>query len=207
MTGPGAGGGSSLRSDPTDDTAEVIASARRSMFAVRKSVVNAPQVAIQSGTDASENVKMLTENAFCDLYMGWGIDFSRSKSERPPAFVLIVEDSDDVTPLEIALTALDSLQVKVATNGRDALELIKQHHLEVAAVITDLNLPFLDGFGLIAAVRSHAPNAKLPIIVISGDNDPTTQTRVRDLGANAFFGKPYSPAAIRHTLENLLHAP
>lgn len=138
--------------------------------------------------------------------MGWDIASSPSDNERPPAFILIVEDSDDVTPLEIALTALNALQVKVVTNGRDALELIKRRHLEVAAVITDLNLPLLDGFGLIAAVRSHAPNSKLPIIAISGDNDPTIQNRVRDLGANAFFGKPYSPAAIRHTLEGLLHA-
>ena len=139
--------------------------------------------------------------------MGWDIDSSPNNGEGPAAFVLIVEDSDDVTPLEIALTALNALQVRVVTNGRDALEIIKRRPVEVAALITDLNLPLLDGFGLIAAVRSHAPNAKLPIIVISGDNDPTTQTRVRDLGANAFFGKPYSPAAIRDTLEGLLHAP
>lgn len=138
--------------------------------------------------------------------MGWDIDSFRNSNQRPAAFVLIVEDSDDVTPLEIALTSLNFLQVRVVTNGRDALELMQKRHMEVAALITDLNLPFLDGFGLIAAVRSHAPHAKLPIIVISGDNDPTTQTRVRDLGANAFFGKPYSPAAIRHTLEGLLHA-
>ena len=138
--------------------------------------------------------------------MGWGIDSCLSNSEGPAAFVLIVEDSDNVTPLEIALTALNALQVRVVSNGRDALEIIKRRHLEVAALITDLNLPFLDGFGLIAAVRSHERNSKLPIIVISGDNDPTIQTRVRDLGANAFFGKPYSPAAIRKTLEGLLHA-
>jgi CheY-like chemotaxis protein len=137
--------------------------------------------------------------------MGWDIDSSLSNSKRPRAFVLIVEDSDDVAPLEIALTALNSLQIRIVTNGRDALEIIKRDHVEVAALITDLNLPLLDGFGLIAAVRSHVVHAKLPIIVISGDNDPTIQNRVRDLGANAFFAKPYSPAAIRSALEGLLH--
>jgi CheY-like chemotaxis protein len=138
--------------------------------------------------------------------MGWDIDSSPKIGERPPALVLIVEDSDDIAPLEIALTALHALQVRVVTNGRDALEIIKGRHAEVAALITDLNLPFLDGFALIAAVRSQLRDAKLPIIVISGDNDPTIQTRVRDLGANAFFGKPYSPVAIRNTLEGLLYA-
>lgn len=122
------------------------------------------------------------------------------------AFILIVEDSDDVTPLEIALGRLDSLSTKIVKDGRDALEVIKSQAGEMAAVITDLNLPFNDGFEVIAAARWYSRNARLPIIVLSGDNDPATQTRARGLGANAFFAKPYSPAAVRHTLKDLLDA-
>ncbi|SRR5579884_1346323 len=122
-------------------------------------------------------------------------------------FILVVEDNDDVAPLEIALALLDHLQVKVVTNGRDALDIIQHNGGEMAAVITDLNVPLIDGFELIRAVRFHSMNPKLPVIVVSGYNDPETQTRVRDLGASAFFPKPYSPAAVCQTLEGLLHAP
>lgn len=122
------------------------------------------------------------------------------------AFILIVEDSDDITPLEIALGSLDGLATKIVKDGRDALEVIRNESREMAALITDLNLPFNDGFELIAAARWHSQNARLPIIVLSGNSDPATQTRTRGLGANAFFTKPYSPAAVRHTLKGLLDA-
>jgi CheY-like chemotaxis protein len=123
------------------------------------------------------------------------------------AFVLIVEDSDAVDPLEMALTSLDGLRTIVVSNGRDALKLLRTGSVELAAVVTDLHLPFVDGFDLITAIRAHEQYFKLPIIVISGDNEPENCNRVRELGANAFFTKPYSPVEIRHTLEGLLHAP
>ncbi len=122
-------------------------------------------------------------------------------------FVLIVEDSDDTAPLEIALASIDGLGVKVLTNGRRALELLQTGTPELAAVITDLHLPFLDGFDLVVAIRAQDKYRKLPIIVVSGDTDPDVRNRVRNLGADAFFGKPYSPAEIRHTLKGLLYAP
>jgi CheY-like chemotaxis protein len=122
------------------------------------------------------------------------------------AHVLIVEDSDAVTPLEIALGSLDNLGILVAANGRDALKVLCAGYLELAAVITDLHLPFVDGFELIAAIRANDRYAHLPIVVVSGDDSADNRRRVRELGADAFFTKPYSPAEVRQTLEGLLHA-
>ena len=119
--------------------------------------------------------------------------------------VLIVEDSDSVAPLEIALASLHCIYVSVVQNGRDALKLLDSDS-ELAAVVTDLNLPCVDGFELIVAIRAHDRYSKLPIIVISGESDEATRRRVRELGANAFFTKPYSPSEIRSTLESLLYA-
>src|SRR5581483_12261584 len=109
-------------------------------------------------------------------------------------FVLIVEDSDDTAPLEIAIASINGLGIKVLTNGRRALDLLQAGTLDLAAVITDLHLPSLDGFDLVAAIRAQEKYRKLPIIVISGDTDPDVRKRVRNLGADAFFSKPYSPA-------------
>lgn len=122
-------------------------------------------------------------------------------------FVLIVEDSDDTAPLEIALASINGLSVKVLHNGRRAFDFLQAETHDLAAVITDLHLPFLDGFDLIAAIRAQDKYRNLPIIVVSGDTDPDVRNRVRNLGANAFFSKPYSPAEIRHTLKGLLYAP
>lgn len=123
------------------------------------------------------------------------------------AFVLIVEDSDTATPLEIALASLKGLETMLVANGRDALKLLRQNHSGIAAVITDLDLPYLDGFELIAAIRADKRYLRLPIVVVTGNNDPDNRLRVRELGADAFFTKPYSPIEIRQTLQGLLHAP
>ncbi len=119
--------------------------------------------------------------------------------------VLVVEDADGIAPLEISLAALEGVTVLVLSSGRDALRLIQSVSLELAAVITDIHLPFVDGFELIAEIRKQHRYATLPVLVISGDTHPETPERVQRLGANAFFAKPYSPAAIRHSLEDLLH--
>ena len=123
------------------------------------------------------------------------------------ALVLIVEDSDTSTPLEIALASLKGLKTMLVANGRDALKLLRESHSEIAAVITDLELPYLDGFELIAAIRADNRYLRLPIVVVTGSNDPDNRLRVRELGADAFFTKPYSPIEIRQTLKGLLHAP
>jgi CheY-like chemotaxis protein len=118
--------------------------------------------------------------------------------------VLIVEDSDtSADTLEIALLSLPNVSVAHAASGRKAWQLIQNQG--VAAIVTDLHMPHMDGFELIERVRAAGGAARVPIIVISGDSDPGTPERVRRLGADAYFAKPYSPAAVRETLERLLH--
>ena len=117
--------------------------------------------------------------------------------------VLIVEDSDTTADtLEIALLALPDVSIAHAPSGRKAWQLIQGERF--SALITDLHMPHMDGFELIERVRA-ARLAYLPIIVVSGDSDPETPERVRRLGADAYFAKPYSPAAVRDMLERLLH--
>ena len=118
--------------------------------------------------------------------------------------VLIVEDSDtSADTLEIALLSLPDVSVSHARSGRNAWQLLQRER--VSAIITDLHMPHMDGFELIERVRAAAPVTYVPIIVVSGDSDPDTPVRVRRLGADAYFAKPYSPAAVRDTLERLLH--
>lgn len=121
--------------------------------------------------------------------------------------ILIIEDSDDVTALEIALASLNGSSIKVVNDGRQALAILDANHQDIAAVITDLHLPTIDGFDVLTAIRRDDRYRNLPIIVISGDSDPQVRARLHDLGANAFFTKPYSPATIRQTLKGLLYAP
>jgi CheY-like chemotaxis protein len=76
----------------------------------------------------------------------------------------------------------------------------------VRAVLTDIRMPGMDGFELVRFVRSHRRHVGTPIIVVTADTDPETPERASRLGANAFFGKPFSPRAVRRALEDLLYA-
>jgi CheY-like chemotaxis protein len=119
--------------------------------------------------------------------------------------VVIVEDTETIAPLEIALASLDGISLLQFSNGREAVRFLTTPQAHLSALITDLNLPFFDGFQLVAAVRADPRYWQLPIIVLSGDAHPETPSRLRDLGVDAFFAKPYSPAQVRDTLEALLH--
>jgi CheY-like chemotaxis protein len=120
---------------------------------------------------------------------------------------LIVEDAEScATTLEIALLAIPHIHVRVAPTARQALEMLAVAGAEICALVTDLHLPLMDGFELIERLRSDSRTARLPIVVISGDSDPKTPERLYRLGANAYFGKPYSPAQVRQKVEQLLDA-
>ena len=125
----------------------------------------------------------------------------------PDRTVLIVEDAEScATTLEIALLAIPHIDVRVAATARQALEMLAAGGAGICALVTDLHLPLMDGFELIEHLRSDSRTARLPIVVISGDSDPNTPERIYRLGANAYFGKPYSPAKVRQKVEQLLDA-
>jgi len=114
--------------------------------------------------------------------------------------VLIVEDAEVCRDaLEAALMKAPNINVRSVTTAEEALQWLASN--EVSALVTDLRLPRMDGFELIEAVRALG---SLPIVVISGDSDPKIPAHVAGLGANAYFSKPYSPAAVLNKLEELI---
>lgn len=122
--------------------------------------------------------------------------------------VLIVEDVEpSASTLEVAVLRLPGVAVTVAGSGKEAWQLLQASEgAAICALVTDLHMPRMDGFELIQRVRAERRHAKLPIIVLSGDTDPHTPERIRKLGADAYFTKPYSPAQVLDKLEQLLNA-
>ena len=125
----------------------------------------------------------------------------------PGTTILIVEDATTwATTLEMAFLAIPDIAVTVLPTAQEALRLLANADCAVSAVVTDLNMPRMDGFEFIQRIRAQPRHQRLPIIVVSGDTDPGTPDRLASIGANAFFPKPYSPAQVRLKLEQLLDA-
>ena len=122
-----------------------------------------------------------------------------------PRMILIVEDNETCAEtLQIALESIPGHQTCVSRSPAAALATALKDGNDIAAIVTDLHLPQSDGFDLIQRLRSEPRFARVPILLISGDSDPGLPARALAQGADAFFGKPYSPAAVRRKLEQLL---
>ena len=116
--------------------------------------------------------------------------------------VLIVEDSENAAAmLEIALGRIPGVSVQLATSALEALRILNGGGPAVQAIVTDLNMPRMDGFELIRRIRENQLLAATPIIVVSADTDPATPQRIAQLGVDAFFAKPFSPAQVRRRSE------
>jgi CheY-like chemotaxis protein len=119
--------------------------------------------------------------------------------------VLVVEDSENsAAMLEMALLGIPGVIVLMASSAPEALRIMDSSGAAIQAVVTDLNMPRVDGFELIRRIREDRRLSSTPIVVVSADTDPATPERVARLGVRAFFPKPYSPAALRRKLEQIL---
>jgi CheY-like chemotaxis protein len=119
--------------------------------------------------------------------------------------VLVVEDAEVcAATLEIAFISLPGVSVKWLRTAEEALDFLARE--AVTALVTDIHLPFMDGFELIERVRRQPHLSRLPLVVVSGDGDPRSPERAFRLGADAWFSKPYSPAEVRQKLEQLIDA-
>ncbi len=129
-----------------------------------------------------------------------------SENVQMPTVVIVEDAATCATTLEMAFLAIPGLTVRVMAGAQEALRLLESAGAQVSAVVTDLNMPRMDGFELIARIRADPRHKSLPVIVVSGDTDPRTPERLAGIGVDAFFPKPYSPAQVRLKLEQLLDA-
>jgi two-component system, cell cycle response regulator len=118
--------------------------------------------------------------------------------------VLVVDDSRFVrTTFAHILKA--SFNVAEAADG-EAAWLAIQADSSIVMVFTDLDMPKLDGFGLLSRVRKSddARIKALPVVVISGHEEPSSKQRARDLGANDFIAKSADAPEVLSRLDNVL---
>ena len=92
----------------------------------------------------------------------------------------------------------------MASSGIEALRILGLPGPAVQAIVTDLNMPSMDGYELIRRLRGDDRYSGTPIVVVSASTDPATPRRLAQMGVSAFFPKPFSPAEVRRKLEQIL---
>ena len=116
--------------------------------------------------------------------------------------VLIVEDEAPLRRVLKDLLEREGFHVLEASNGIQALDQVDRGAPDV--VVLDLNLPQLDGFGVLSRLRSKPATAKLPVIILTAQGDEDSEVRVLEGGADDFLTKPFRPRALSARLHTLL---
>jgi len=109
--------------------------------------------------------------------------------ELVPPLVMVVDDSLTVRRVSQRMLEKQGYGVALARHGAHALELLSQ--LSPAAVLLDIEMPTMDGFELLSRLRSDERFRKLPVAMITSRMAERHRQHAMQLGANAYFGKPY----------------
>jgi type II secretory ATPase GspE/PulE/Tfp pilus assembly ATPase PilB-like protein/CheY-like chemotaxis protein len=118
------------------------------------------------------------------------------------ATVLLVEDEDQLRRVMKDLLEREGYVVAEARDGIQALDQVDRHAPDV--IMLDLNLPGLDGYGVLAQLRSRPATRRIPIIVLTAKGDEDNEVRVFELGADDFLTKPFRARALSARLEAVL---
>lgn len=118
---------------------------------------------------------------------------------------LIVDDQQTMRSLvRTSLHALGINQTKEVADGEDALRYMLTTPLTL--VITDFNMPKLDGLGLLRAIRSHPPISKTAVIMLTGRADRDLVQRAVQYGVNNYLVKPFTTQTLKEKIEAVFGA-
>jgi two-component system, chemotaxis family, chemotaxis protein CheY len=117
--------------------------------------------------------------------------------------ILIVEDSSTTRALIRAIIdELGDFETAEAASGFEALKMLPQQ--EYNLIITDINMPDINGLELINFVRSNARYSHVPIIIVSTEKSEEDKKRGMALGATAYVTKPFKSAELQEAILKII---
>jgi len=128
---------------------------------------------------------------------------ARSSITGKQAAILIIEDTADVRTMIVCLTrAMGFENVTEAVDGQSGLEMIRAREFDL--ILLDVEMPGLDGYGVLAAIKSDPLRRHLPVIVTSGLGELDAVVRCIEMGAEDFLPKPVHPVLLRARITSSL---
>ena len=119
--------------------------------------------------------------------------------------LLVVEDSPTMRQLiAFTLRRLEGCRILEAVDGVDALKKMTTDRVDL--VITDINMPMMDGLKLVSHIRGNPRTKKLPIVIVTTEGADADRKRGLALGADAYIAKPIQPSDLLKTVTTLLES-
>ncbi|MEJ6484246.1 hybrid sensor histidine kinase/response regulator [Nostoc punctiforme UO1] len=131
--------------------------------------------------------------------------YSQEPDYKSPKVVLVVDDAISLRQT-ISLTLQKSgYQVIQAQNGVEALEKL-QLHPEIQVVVSDLEMPRMNGFELLGNFRQYPKLAKIPVVILTSRSSEKHRQLAQELGAKAYLTKPYLENEFLSTIKELINS-
>jgi two-component system chemotaxis response regulator CheY len=119
---------------------------------------------------------------------------------------LVVEDSPTMRQLIVfALRRVKGLNIIEADDGVDALKKLASGRFDI--ILTDINMPIMDGLKLVSRVRATEATKDIPIVIITTEGAAEDRQRALALGANAYITKPIQAPQVIAKVKELLGLP
>jgi len=117
--------------------------------------------------------------------------------------VLIVDDQNSIRQMtRMYLEEIGIRHIHEAENGNKAMETASLQPLDL--IISDFNMPEMDGLGLLRAVRGHPVVRKVPFILLTGRGDKELVVKAAQAGVNNYLVKPFTAAVLREKIEQVV---
>lgn len=119
--------------------------------------------------------------------------------------ILITEDSATMRSLLVStIEALDDYEIVEACSGFDALRLLPREKVDL--IITDINMPDINGLELISYVRNNPNYKDIPLFIVSTEGSEKDLEKGLALGANEYLVKPFDPINLQKLIQQYLGA-
>lgn len=116
--------------------------------------------------------------------------------------ILIVEDEESLLKLESILLTSKGYEVRGVTNGRAALEALKEERPDL--VLLDIMLPEIDGFEVCRRIKQDAETSQIPVIMLTAKKSRDDMARGETVGADWYITKPFKSAMVIQTIQRFL---
>lgn len=136
---------------------------------------------------------------FYKLILGSGSPQGNTEMQK----ILVV---DDVTVNRELLREMleESYEIEMAENGHQALRKLLEYKAELSAVLLDLQMPEMDGYAVIDAMKGNGWLEQIPVLVISGENAAEVESRCLEIGVSDFIHKPFDGSIVKNRVKNTI---
>lgn len=119
-----------------------------------------------------------------------------------PPNILVVEDSRTTRKFLTVVLKGDGYHVTTAENGIEALERLSSINVDI--IVTDLNMPQMDGLEFIRTIRENDDYSKIPILLLTTEGEERGRKQGMEAGATAYMAKPIEPDTLLGAIKKLI---